>query len=104
MIRKAFIMKLKKGYEKEYKRRHEQIWPELKELLKEQGVYDYSIFLHEDSSTLFAVQKNSSLKGSQDLKDNPVIQRWWAYMKDIMETHEDNSPVSIELDEVFYLP
>ncbi len=57
MNRKAFIMKLKKGYEKEYQKRHDEIWPELKKLLADAGVYDYSIFLHADSSTLFAVQK-----------------------------------------------
>ncbi len=38
------------------------------------------------------------------MKDNPIIQKWWDYMSDIMETHDDNSPVSIELQEVFYLP
>ncbi len=103
MIRKAFIMKLKKGNEQEYKKRHDEIWPELKTLLKEQGVYDYSIFLHEETSTLFAVQKNRTETGSQDLKNNPIIQKWWAYMSDIMETNEDNSPVSIPLEELFYL-
>ncbi len=104
MYRKAFLMKLKKGCEKEYKKRHDEIWDEMKALLKEEGVYDYSIFLHKESSTLFAVQKCDKQEGSQDLKDNPIVQKWWAYMKDIMETNEDNSPVTIFLDEVFYLP
>lgn len=104
MYRKAFLMKLKKGCEDEYKRRHDEIWEEMKALLKEEGVYDYSIFLHKESSTLFAVQKTTSREGSQDLADNPVVRRWWTYMKDIMETNEDNSPVTIDLDEVFYLP
>jgi L-rhamnose mutarotase len=104
MYRKAFLMKLKKGCEEEYQRRHNAIWDEMKSLLKDEGVFDYSIFLHRETSTLFAVQKTKEKEGSQDLKDNPIVQKWWEYMKDIMETNEDNSPVTIFLEEVFYLP
>ncbi len=97
-------MKLKKGYKEEYKKRHDEIWPELKALLKEAGVADYSIFLDEETDTLFAVQKvDPSGSGSQDLGSTEIVQKWWAYMADIMETNEDNSPVSIELPELFYL-
>ncbi|HUJ74747.1 MAG TPA: L-rhamnose mutarotase, partial [bacterium] len=56
MTRYAFKMKLKPGFAKEYKRRHDQIWPELSALLKESGVADYSIFLDEETNVLFAVQ------------------------------------------------
>ena len=105
MERKAFKMKLKPGFRDEYKKRHDEIWPELKALLKEAGVSDYSIFFDEEADTLFAVQKvDESGAGSQDLGSTEIVQRWWAYMADIMETNHDNSPVSIELPELFYLP
>ncbi len=99
----AFTMKLLPGYEEEYKRRHAALWPELAALLKSHGVSDYSIFLEEDTGTLFAVQRQSGSQSSQDLGSNPVVQRWWAYMADIMETNPDNSPVSRPLTQVFHL-
>ena len=104
MHRIAFKMKLFKGFEDEYKRRHESIWPELKQLLKESGVEDYSIFLDYETNILFGVLKIQDPLKLDDLPQHPVMQKWWAYMKDIMETNEDNSPVNISLKEVFYLP
>jgi L-rhamnose mutarotase len=103
MKRVAFQMKLKPGYKEEYRKRHQAIWPELRDLLKQAGIHDYSIFLDEQSHTLFAVQKVSGQSGSQDLGKNPVVRKWWAYMADIMETNPDQSPVSVPLEEVFYL-
>lgn len=103
MKRAAFKMKLKPGYRDEYKKRHDAIWPELKKLLQDAGIHDYSIFLDEETNTLFAVQKTDGNAGSQDLGKTEIVQRWWAYMADIMETNPDNSPVSIPLPEVFYL-
>ncbi|HOM64127.1 MAG TPA: L-rhamnose mutarotase [Dysgonamonadaceae bacterium] len=103
MKREAFKMYLKPGYEAEYERRHREIWPEVKQLLKESGVSDYSIYWDKDTNILFAVQKVSGEASSQDLGDNPIIQKWWAYMADIMETNPDNSPVSIPLKEVFHM-
>ena len=96
-------MFLKPGFEEEYKKRHAAIWPELKALLSESGVSDYSIFWDKDTNILFAVQKTSGEGGSQDLGDNPIVQKWWAYMADIMETNPDNSPVSIPLPECFHM-
>lgn len=101
MTRKAFKMKLKPGCREEYKRRHDAIWPELRKLLHDAGVFDYSIFLDEETDALFAVQKTAGGSGSQALGTNPVVQRWWAYMADLMETNPDKSPVSIPLPEVF---
>jgi len=103
MKRLAFTMRLKPGCEQEYRRRHEQIWPELKALLKETGISDYSIFLDPQTGTLFGCQRQAGRSSSQDLGSNPVVQRWWSYMADIMETNLDHSPVSRPLTEVFYL-
>ncbi len=104
MQRYAFKMKIKKGSEAEYQKRHDAIWPELSALIKGSGVSDYSIFLDEETGTLFAVQKLSGEGSSQDLGTNPVVRKWWDYMADIMEVNPDKSPVSIPLKEVFYLP
>ena len=96
-------MILKPGCKEEYRKRHNAICPELKKLIKESGVSDYSIFLDEETNILFACQKQGGVQSSQDLGSNPVVQKWWAYMADIMETNPDNSPITVPLDEVFYL-
>jgi L-rhamnose mutarotase len=103
MQRLAFKMYLNEGQKEAYKKRHDEIWPELKQLLKDAGVSEYSIFLDEARNTLFAFQKVSGDAGSQDLGQTDVVKRWWAYMADIMKTNKDNSPVSVQLEEVFYL-
>jgi L-rhamnose mutarotase len=104
MQRLAFKMQLKPGSAVEYQRRHDELWPEIKQILGDAGVSEYSIFLDAETDTLFAFQKVASDGGSQDLGENETIKRWWDHMADIMETNEDNSPVSVELKEVFYLP
>ena len=103
MKRVAFKMYLKEGQKEEYRRRHHDLWPEVAELLKKAGVSDYSIFLDEQTHALFAVQTLSSDEGSQSLGHQEIIQKWWDYMADIMEVNPDNSPVSEELEEMFYL-
>jgi len=103
MDRIAFKMKLKPGYEEEYKKRHDEIWPELAELLTQSGISDYSIFLDQETNTLFAIQKQSEGNSSQDLGKDPIVQKWWKHMADIMETNPDNSPITIPLKEVFHL-
>ena len=96
-------MKLNPGQAEEYKKRHNAIWPELKKLLKDSGVSEYSIFFDEETNILFAFQKQAGEQGSQDLGQTEIVQKWWKYMADIMETNPDNSPVSIPLEEVFYM-
>lgn len=103
-MRIASKMKLLKGFETEYKKRHDEIWPELKMLLKETGISDYSIFLDEETHILFAYFTIEDKTKLNALPDQPVMKKWWAYMKDIMETNGDHSPVSLPLKEVFYLP
>ena len=103
MKRLAFKMQLNQGCIKAYKDRHDQLWPELKILLKEAGVSNYSIFFDNETHTLFAFQNVTGSGGSQDLEQNPIVQKWWAFMAEIMETHPDNAPVSIPLEEVFFM-
>jgi L-rhamnose mutarotase len=103
MHRIAFKMKLFKGKEDEYKKRHDAIWPELKSLLKTTGIEDYSIFLDEETNILFGVLKVEDTLKLDELPHHPVMRKWWNYMKDLMETNEDGSPVSVRMSEVFYL-
>ena len=104
MARIAFKMKLYKGYEEEYKKRHDELWPELKELLKTNGISEYSIFLDKETNILFGVMNAENQSSLDKLPSEPIMQKWWTYMKDIMESKPDNSPVSVSLEEVFYLP
>ncbi|MEP6750315.1 MAG: L-rhamnose mutarotase [Bacteroidota bacterium] len=104
MHRVAFKMKLFKGFKDEYKKRHDALWPELASLLKTTGISEYSIFLDETTNSLFGVLKAIDPAALNNLPASPVMQRWWQYMGDIMESNADNSPVSVPLEEVFYLP
>jgi L-rhamnose mutarotase len=97
-------MKLHHGFEKEYRKRHDEIWPELKQLLTSTGICAYSIFLDAETNILFGVLEAADPAALDNLPAEPVMQRWWAYMKDIMESNPDNSPISIPLEEVFYMP
>ncbi len=99
----AFKMHLKEGMKEEYRRRHAAIWPEIVDLLKKQGVSDYSIFLDEETGTLFSVQRVNGDGGSQDLGGEEAMKRWWHYMAPLMDVNEDESPVSIPLEEMFHL-
>lgn len=103
MLRCAFKMKIKAGSEAEYKKRHDEIWPELSEELTKAGVSDYSIFLDKETLTLFAVQKLTDNNTADNLPNTDIVKKWWAYMSDIMETNPDNSPVVAGLDEVFHM-
>ncbi len=96
-------MKVHPGKIGEYQQRHEQLWPELHSLLKESGISEYSIFYDKETHLLFAFQKQTGEQGSQDLGQNEIVKDWWNFMADIMETNPDHSPVSVFLDEVFYM-
>jgi len=104
MHRIAFKMQLFEGFKEEYKKRHDEIWPELKSLLKDSGMSEYSIFLDETTNSLFGVLKAKDPEDLKNLPAQPVMQRWWKYMGDIMASNPDNSPVQTPLEEVFYLP
>ena len=95
-------MKLKPGTSAEYRRRHDQLWPELAQLLSEAGIYDYSIFLDEETLHLFAVLKLRTDNRRDELPNHPVMTHWWKYMADLMETHPDNRPREWPLVPMFH--
>jgi len=103
MRRIAFKMKLKAGFEQEYKKRHDMIWPELSAELTKAGVFDYSIYLDEETLTLFAFQKLTDDNAADELPQSVIVRKWWDYMKDIMEYDEKDEPIAIELKEVFHM-
>ena len=103
MIRKAFLMTLKAGQQDEYERRHNPIWPELQDVLREHGVRNYSIFLDRQTDVLFAYAEIESEELWRRIAETAPCRRWWAHMKELMLTNADDSPVAVELDEVFHL-
>ena len=104
MQKYAFKMHLNPGMKEEYKKRHDDIWPELVTLLKEAGVSDYSIHLDEETNFLFGVLWRSEGHGMDALPNHPVMQKWWAHMADVMQTRDDNEPVATPLTPVFHMP
>ena len=103
MIRKAFLMNLRSGHQKEYERRHNPIWPELQDVLRRHGVRNYSIFLDRETDRLFAYAEIESEELWMKIAETEVCRRWWTHMRDLMLTNDDNSPVTFILDEVFHL-
>lgn len=104
MIRKAFQMTLKPGTEVEYERRHNPIWPELQAVLNDHGVRNYSIFLEPGGKrALFAYAEIESEELWRRIADTDVCRRWWSYMKDLMLSNDDGSPVTVDLQEVFHI-
>ena len=103
MQKYAFRMKLNPGMREEYRRRHDEICPELVALLKEAGISDYSVHLDEETNTLFGVLWRRDDHGMAGLPKHPVMQHWWAPIADVMETRSDNEPVAVALETVFHM-
>lgn len=99
----AFRMTLNPGQAAEYKRRHDAIWPELVTALRDAGVSDYSIWLDPETNHLFATLVRTDDHGMDTLPHTEIVQRWWAMMADIMQTHSDNSPVQVGLEKMFHI-
>jgi len=103
MIRKAFRMSVNPDQHAEYERRHSPIWPELEAVLKSHGVREYSIFLDPADSSLFAYVVVEDEARWDAIANTPECRRWWRHMREIMPSNADDSPVSVELREVFRL-
>jgi len=99
----AFRMQLKPGHVPEYRRRHDEIWPELSQLLREAGISDYSIFLDEDTLSLFAVLRLAHENQRDTLPEHPIMKRWWDYMAPLMEVEPNNRPREWALPMLFHL-
>lgn len=103
MIRKSFKMQLYEGMAEEYERRHNQLWPEMKDMIHEYGGHNYSIFLDKETNVLYGYIELEDEERWRKSADTPINRKWWDFMADIMDTNPDNSPVSIDLSPVFHL-
>lgn len=103
MIRKSFKMHLYDGVAGEYERRHNLLWPEMKDMIHEYGGHNYSIFLDEETNVLYGYIEIEDEEKWAKSADTPINRKWWDFMADIMDTNPDNSPVSIDLKPVFHL-
>lgn len=99
----AFRMNLNRGQAEEYKRRHDEIWPELAALLKDAGATDYSIWLDEETHHLFGILKRPENHTMDRLPGEAIVRKWWDYMADIMAVEPDNTPVQVPLVKMFHL-
>jgi L-rhamnose mutarotase len=103
MIRKAFKMKVYPDKIEEYTKRHNPIWKELEEMLKKHGVHNYSIFFDDDTHSLFGYAELETEEKWNAIANTQICKDWWAHMADLMATNSDNSPVTVDLKEVFYM-
>lgn len=103
MIRKSFKMHLYEGMAEEYERRHNLLWPEMKKMIREHGGHNYSIFLDDETNVLYGYIEIENEELWAKSADTPINRKWWDFMADIMDTNDDNSPVSVDLKPVFYL-
>ena len=103
MIRKGFKMKLYPGMAEEYARRHNALWPEMRDMIHAYGGHNYSIYLDTETNVLYGyIEIEDEARWAQSA-DTPINRKWWDYMADIMDTNPDNSPVSTDLVPVFHL-
>ena len=103
MIRKAFVMSVNEGCEAEYIHRHQPIWPDLEAALLENRVKTYSIFHHAQTRQLFAYVEFESEAQWAAIARTEVCRRWWAHMRELMPSNPDNSPVALEIPEIFHI-
>lgn len=102
-MRKSFKMKLYPGMEAEYKKRHDQLWPEMQDMIHAHGGKNYTIFLDRQTNILYGYIEIEDPQLWAKSADTPINRKWWDFMADVMETNPDNSPVSEDLFEVFHL-
>ncbi len=103
MIRKAFLMEVNEGSQREYEARHNPVWEELESMLKQHGVNNYSIYLDPHSNQLFGYAEVENEEQWANIASTDICQKWWAHMKDIMPFTSDNRPKAAELREVFHM-
>ena len=103
MIHKSFKMHLYEGMAEEYERRHNLLWPEMKDMIHEYGGHNYSIFLDSETNVLYGYIEIEDEDKWAESAYTAINRKWWDYMADIMDTNPDNSPVSVDLKPVFHL-
>ncbi len=99
----AFRMVLNPGQAEEYRRRHDEIWPQMLAALREAGISDYTIWLDPETNHLFATLVRADEHTMDDLPHTKINRRWWDFMADIMQVSGGNEPVTVPLQRVFHM-
>lgn len=97
----AFRMTLVDGQIELYRKRHDEIWPELEAALRRAGVLEYRIFNEPGSSDLFAVMRRKKAHGLDALAASTIMRRWWDMMADVTTTGPDGIPIQRELRQAY---
>ena len=94
---------IKEGMVEEYIRRHDEIWPEMVETLKEAGITNYTIW--NTGTELFGYYEceKGYAYAEKYQKESPVVARWNVYMADVMDFDTDENGNQLEYHSVFYL-
>lgn len=98
----AFALRMRPGAAAEYKKRHDELWPEMRAMLLGVGIVSYEIYLHEESSLLFAHIVRRRDHRMDTITGFPIQQRWQRFMSDILE-QRDGRPVRDPLQLMFRL-
>lgn len=88
----------------EYKRRHDQIWPEMEEVLKKAGICNYTIWYNNDELFGYYECEKGCDYAAKIQRESEVVDKWNEYMKDILIMEMD--PVTgaqPKLEKVFEL-
>lgn len=100
---KGFKMKLYPGMAAEYEKRHNELWPEMAEMIREHGGKNYSIFWDKETDILFGYIEIEDETKWEASSNTAINRKWWDFMAPLMETNPDNSPVSRDLQLMFHL-
>jgi len=103
MERFAWKAKIKPGMKAEYIKRHDEIWPEMTELLNEAGIHNYTIWcIGDELFGYYEAEKGVQL--AADIQGNsPVVAKWNIHMQDLMEMVKDpETDRPLQLEQVFY--
>lgn len=106
MNRVAFLLKVKQDRIEEYKKHHEQVWPEMLEALAETGWHNYSLFMRDDGLLFGYFETPDSLQAAQArMAEKDVNTRWQEFMAPFFESPSNARPdeMFLELTEVFHL-
>lgn len=98
---RAWTMQLRDGAEAAYDAAHADIWPELVEQMRRDGICRFHLF--RSGLTVFAVQERKGAFPRGDTVPSVVTEKWWQAMASLMVTDQKGQPVRTFLDEVFNL-
>jgi len=95
---------IREGKLEEYKKRHDEIWPEMKQVLKDAGICNYSIWnIGNEVFGYFECEKGVAF-AEKHQAGSPIVDRWNEYMKDVMTMVMDQiTGAQPKMREVFYL-